>query len=179
MPIMPRKFDPDACQAILDAVAIGRSVRDICRQLNIPDSTFRTWVSDASSNPNRDDIPSDLPARYARARIAGADAIAEEILEIVDDSTQDVELDVDGNPCNMTARVQRSKLRADARRWLLSKMHPSKYGDRIEQVHTSPDGGPPSWRVEIVTSGLPGAKAQAAVPAASAVLDAEVELADD
>lgn len=37
--------------------------------------------------------------------------------------------------------VARNRLRVDARKWLASKMAPKKYGDKIEAVHTGPDGG--------------------------------------
>jgi hypothetical protein len=36
--------------------------------------------------------------------------------------------------------VQRSRLRVDARKWLLSKLLPKQYGDRVEV--TGKDGGP-------------------------------------
>ena len=37
--------------------------------------------------------------------------------------------------------IQRSRLRVDARKWLLSKLAPKKYGDKIETTLQGPDGG--------------------------------------
>mgnify|MGYP000426269079 FL=1 len=37
--------------------------------------------------------------------------------------------------------VQRNRLRVDARKWLLSKMVPKKYGDKLVQEHTGANGG--------------------------------------
>lgn len=37
--------------------------------------------------------------------------------------------------------VQRNRLRVDARKWLLSKMAPKKYGDKVTQEHTGANGG--------------------------------------
>jgi hypothetical protein len=38
--------------------------------------------------------------------------------------------------------VSRSELRVNTRKWLLSKMLPKKFGDRVEHAHTGKDGGP-------------------------------------
>ena len=37
--------------------------------------------------------------------------------------------------------VQRNRLRVDARKWLLSKLAPKKYGDKLTQEHTGANGG--------------------------------------
>ncbi len=36
--------------------------------------------------------------------------------------------------------VQRSRLRVDSRKWLLSKLKPERYGDKLQ--HSGPGGGP-------------------------------------
>ncbi len=36
--------------------------------------------------------------------------------------------------------IQRSRLRVDARKWLMSKMAPKKYGEKLQ--HTGDGGGP-------------------------------------
>ena len=38
--------------------------------------------------------------------------------------------------------VQHAKLKVDTRKWLMSKMKPKKYGDKIAQELTGADGGP-------------------------------------
>lgn len=38
--------------------------------------------------------------------------------------------------------IQRSRLRVDTRKWLLSKVLPKVYGDKSTTTHTGPDGGP-------------------------------------
>ena len=62
----------------------------------------------------------------------------EEILEIADENNADAyvvdgETKIDGNT------VQRSKLKIDARKWMLGKMQPTKYGDKVTQVHEGGD----------------------------------------
>lgn len=64
--------------------------------------------------------------RYARACEIRADAIFDEMLEIVDDTSQDHTPFTGGNV------IQRDKLRIDARKWILSKMAPKKYGDKLD-----------------------------------------------
>lgn len=55
-------------------------------------------------------------AQYARARELGYQKMANDILDIADET---------GGP-------HRSRLRADTRKWLLSKALPKIYGDRLE-----------------------------------------------
>ena len=59
--------------------------------------------------------------RYARARTTQMEAMAEEILAISDDDE---------------AEKQRSKLRVDTRKWLMSKLAPKKYGDKLDLNHS-------------------------------------------
>jgi len=89
--------------------------------------------------------------QYVRAREAQADRLAEEILEIADDGSNDTYTDENGNERTNQEVVARSRLRVDARKWLASKMAPKKYGDKIQQEVSGADGGP--LVVEIVKFG--------------------------
>ena len=46
--------------------------------------------------------------------------------------------------------VQHARLRSENRRWLLSKLAPKKYGDKIVQEITGDDGGALITRIELV-----------------------------
>ncbi|MRT15312.1 hypothetical protein GJV07_24145 [Enterobacteriaceae bacterium RIT711] len=70
--------------------------------------------------------------QYARAREVQAEILAEEIIEIADDSSGDVIVDEDGHEQTNHERVARSRLRVDARKWYASKLAPKRYGDRIQ-----------------------------------------------
>lgn len=111
----------------------GYSVRKIFKEDNndkpeISRNTFHDWLSDDK----------EMADQYARACEERADGIFEEILDIVDCEDNDItEIDIDGI---MVTRVnhdviQRDRLRVDARKWILAKMNPKKYGDKID--HTS------------------------------------------
>lgn len=75
---------------------------------------------------------------YTRAKDSQADYMAEEILDIADDSSNDYMTRKRGDDeieVLDSEHVQRSKLRIESRKWLMSKLKPKKYGDRVNQVH--------------------------------------------
>ena len=70
---------------------------------------------------------------YARAKICQAHFLAEGIIEIADDSSQDLErIDDYGNRIENKEFVNRSKIRIDARKWHAAHLYPKKYGDKLE-----------------------------------------------
>lgn len=72
---------------------------------------------------------------YARAREAQADLLADNIIEIADDSSKDTKRIVKGDEVvevENTEWTNRSKLRVEARKWKASKLSPKKYGDKLE-----------------------------------------------
>lgn len=72
--------------------------------------------------------------RYARACEMRADKMAEEMLEIADCTEEDTLTDDKGRVMGNNAAVNRDRLRVDARKWLLAKMAPKKYGDKIDMT---------------------------------------------
>jgi len=74
----------------------------------------------------------DKNTRYARAREVFADRMFEEIIEIADERNADVNIGDDGKMYIDGEAIQRSRLRVDTRKWVLSKLQPKKYGDKLE-----------------------------------------------
>jgi hypothetical protein len=73
--------------------------------------------------------------KYAQARQMQAEAMADEILRIADDGSNDLMTISKGNESYEVENkevVNRSRLRVDTRKWLMSKLLPKKYGDRLE-----------------------------------------------
>lgn len=68
--------------------------------------------------------------QYAQAKMIQADLLAEECLEIADDSSGDGRLTEDGKTMIDGEFVARSRLRVDTRKWLASKLLPRQYGDK-------------------------------------------------
>lgn len=69
---------------------------------------------------------------YASARETRAENIFEEIMDIVDCEDHDMTLDENGNPRVNHDVIQRDRLRVDSRKWMLGKMQPKKYGDKLD-----------------------------------------------
>ena len=116
-----------ACDEILSQVRSGKSLRAACRDGDDwipPEATFRMWC----------DSDADLSAQYTRAREERAEAIFEECLEIADKQGADV-VTVDGVDVVDHNVIARARLQVDTRKWMLGKMQPKKYGDKLELEH--------------------------------------------
>jgi hypothetical protein len=75
--------------------------------------------------------------QYARDRTTGYKLLADEIVDIADDQSRDTVVlrDEAGkviDEVQNTEWINRSRLRVDTRKWLLSKVLPKVYGDRLE-----------------------------------------------
>lgn len=77
----------------------------------------------------------DFTQQYTRAREEQAEAFADEIVAIADETPELEEVrDREGNIVDMklhSAYVQWQKNRIDARKWTASKLKPKKYGERL------------------------------------------------
>ncbi len=101
----------------------GKSLRSVLKMDGMPSSqTFYVWLENDASKSKQ----------YARACEKRADALFEEILDIADESKMDKKTLDDGKEVVDNEVVQRSRLRIDARKWMLSKMNPKKYSDKIQ-----------------------------------------------
>ena len=122
-------------QAVADAIcarlAEGESVVSICRGDGMPSKAelYRWLASEVNAN---------FRDKYARAKEIGIERMADEIAEIADSGSNDwmAANDPDNPGYRLNGEhVQRSRLRVDTRKWLLSKLIPKKYGDKIETTH--------------------------------------------
>ncbi len=116
----------------------------ICNTLEYSSYSLRGMLLSFEGTPKRELVvgwlkkDDDFAANYARVRTTMADYLAEEILDIVDDSTNDYMEDKSKNGEEtggykfMGEHVQRSKLRVDTRKWLMAKAMPKKYGEVIK-----------------------------------------------
>jgi hypothetical protein len=120
----PSTYTEAVALEICKRMSGGETLRQICAGDNMPpESTVREWAS-------RD--VNGFAAHYAHAREALVEYWADDIVRISDDSTGDTITDEFGNARQNTEWVSRSKLRVDTRKWLLSKLRPDKYGDKLE-----------------------------------------------
>ena len=123
----------------------GKSLNKACEEKGMPDkSTVLYWLTQPS------DFREDFAAQYAQARRAQAWGYADEIIEISDDGTLDKKIDDDGNVRTDWENVQRSKLRVDSRKWILSKLLPKEFGGDPE-----PETAKKRRDLKLVRSGEP------------------------
>src|SRR6185312_6405316 len=117
----PSDFSQDIADVICERIANGESVRQICSDPEMPCMTsVFNWLRKHE----------DFVKQYARAKEAQVEALGEDLLDIADDGTNDwmtrkfgdQEVEVVNNEA-----IQRSKLRVDTRKWLMSKLAPKKY----------------------------------------------------
>ena len=116
----------DKCfERIIEHIEEGNSLRSALDMHDMPSSqTFYIWLNEDA----------DKSKRYARACEERATLIFEEILDIADESHSDKKVLEDGREVVDGEVVQRSRLRIDARKWMLSKMNPKKYGDKLDMT---------------------------------------------
>lgn len=125
----PTDYTRELADLICERMSRGPSLRSICRQDDIPidESTVRHWAIQ--------DIDG-FAARYAKAREAQMDAWADEILEVSDDDGGDTIGGEDGKTFPNSANIQRSRLRVDTRKWLMSKIAPKRYAEKVQAEHS-------------------------------------------
>jgi hypothetical protein len=144
------KIKPPA-QVITD-VKVKRSreavMTEVCELLEKGVSLQRACatISDAPTAGTVLDWVEKYPAmaeQYAYARSVGYKLLADEIIAISDEAdvearyqNEDVKLVLDATA------VARNRLRIDTRKWMLSKMLPKVYGDKITSEVTGANGGP-------------------------------------
>ena len=121
----------EVIKIILERIADGESLLSILPFGNDLVSTvlFYAWLKEDS----------ELFNDYERAREARADKIFEEIIIISNEelpTESETSSIMSGSTTTTYDNVQRSKLKIDARKWMLSKMMPKKYGEKLDIEHT-------------------------------------------
>ena len=130
----PSNYSEDTAANILARIANGEKLRDICAEDGMPSAAaVCQWAAEDREG---------FSERYVRALVARGWYWAEEIVSIADGADAS---DPD---------TQRDKLRVDTRKWLLTKLMPSRFGERQQLEHTGKDGGPIKTQASVDLSGL-------------------------
>src|SRR5205823_834318 len=110
---------------ILDLVSDGISLSEACARADTPRRTVRTWLSE--------------PAAFDAACRLRIVSLADDVLAL-SNRAQRIAADAAANGENPNAAVNALRVEIDAKRWLLAKLAPATYGDRITQEVTGRDG---------------------------------------
>lgn len=116
-------FNQEQADAVCELLQQGKSLRASCAELGLNPSTILLWTK---SHP-------DFCEQYTRAREIAYRMLADEILAISDE--QEVEAKYEGEDIRLelsATAVARNRLRVDTRKWMLSKMLPKIYGDKVQ-----------------------------------------------
>ena len=109
----PHGYTEEKALEICELVADGQSINKISKLPGMPNrSTILKWFRD---------VP-EFSTMYARAKEIGFEVLADEIIDLAD---AEVNTDKD--------QLRRHQLMIDTRKWLLAKLQPRKYGERVTQ----------------------------------------------
>ena len=112
-PGRPSLYSTEVAVSILHRLAAGETLKAICRDKDLPaESTVRLWAIEDRAG---------FSARYAKARMVGYLGLADEVVEISDAKWEDP-------ACR--------RVRVDTRKWMLAKMLPKVFGDKVQHDHS-------------------------------------------
>jgi hypothetical protein len=128
------KKTPQLINAILNEFTNSSSIstQSACNKHGLSAREWWEWCE-------KDD---ELSQRYARAKERQAEMMAQEIVTIADDSSDDELFTEDGKRITNHEFINRSRLRVDARKWVASKLLPKKYGEKQQVEFPDKDGNP-------------------------------------
>ena len=111
------RYSRELAEEILRRLAAGETLANICVDpaIGVSTSAVRQW--------DVDDRDGWFAAAYARARRQQVEAWSDELLKIADDPLLE---------------PNDRRVRLDTRKWLMSKLHPQRYGEKV-QVAGDPD----------------------------------------
>lgn len=124
-PGRPSKYSQELADKICEITATSnRGINSIAKELGISATVVFNWLLD--------DDKKDFVEKYTRAKQLQAEFLAEEILDIADDSRKDTIEHEEFGAMPDHEWMNRSRLRVDTRKWLMSKLMPKKYGDKLD-----------------------------------------------
>lgn len=107
--------------------------------------TISKWMNEKDENG-----ASQIGEMYARAKEAQAEFMAEELAELhskawvpVLDPDTGMPIVIDGRPLMTVDKASAAivRLEADNKKWLMGKLKPRRFGDKVTQEHVGFDGG--------------------------------------
>lgn len=114
----PSEYTQEIADKICEELSMGNSLRTVCAASDMPAirSVFY-WMRTNKS----------FLQQYTRAKEESSDALAEEIQDIADEVLEDKEA------------INKARLRIDTRKFIMAKMKPKKYGDKVDLTTNGKD----------------------------------------
>jgi hypothetical protein len=116
------KYSPEIAKIICKGIVAVKLLSKICEAVGINVDTLYAWKEKHN----------EFSDMYARARAMQAEKWEERILQVAGDTSSDDLFTEDGRRVQNSEWINRSRLKVDALKWLMSKRLPKKYGDKIE-----------------------------------------------
>ena len=122
---------PELAAKICTQLEEGRlSLRKVCEGLGVSESGVRKWALEE---------PEGFGAQYVRARHLGYLAMADDVIETAEtplEGTETTDSPLTGLVIKKGDMLGHRRLVVDTKKWLLSKVLPKIYGDKLEIEHT-------------------------------------------
>ena len=130
----PTKYTKRIGDRLCAQLSMGKSLRQVLREDDqFPSAvTVYSWLR----------VYPEFLKQYEIATHDRAESMADEILDIADDGSNDYMTITKGDHSyNVEDKevTSRSKLRVESRKWLMAKMKPKKYGDKIDMTTNGKD----------------------------------------
>jgi hypothetical protein len=127
----PSGYSDELAELICARIASGETLTAICNSKGMPHrQTVLRWRREHDGF-NRE---------YHLARVDAMDVLADQTLEISDDSTLDTVIKSDPKGRTFEAvdheNINRDRLRVQTRQFLMAKIAPHVYGDKVQHQHT-------------------------------------------
>lgn len=106
----PSSYTPAKAQLICYLLQEGNGLAKACEIAKLEYRTVVRWLNERE----------DFRQSYAQARQTQADYYADSILEVID------------NAASTRDEIERAKIKAEALKWIASKLKPRQYGDKLD-----------------------------------------------
>jgi len=115
-------YSPELADRVCELMIEDVSLRKICKMSGMPSRrVIFNWLKENE----------EFRGKYEIARLMQVEYWAHEIIEIADDTSGDFIINEHGERVVDHENINRARLKVDARKWLMSKLHPHRYGDRV------------------------------------------------